>query len=97
MSSHRSGVGKKVQDDEARAAFTHSYSHSLNLAACDAVKGSKIVKAALETTHEITKLIKLSPRREAIFREMNMSHLKLVVAPSNLFVQLDGPFELTLY
>lgn len=28
------------------------------------------MKSALETTHEITKLIKFSPRREAIFRDL---------------------------
>ena len=93
MSGHRSGVAKKVQDDEARAVLAHCYSHSLYLATSDAVKGSKIVKAVLETAHEISKLF---PRREAIFW-MNMSDLKLVVAPSNFFVQPDGPFKLTLY
>ena len=28
------------------------------------------MKAALDTTHEITKLIKLSPRREALLKEI---------------------------
>ncbi len=35
------------------------------------VKNSKVVKLSLEVTHEITKLIKLSPRRrDNIFREL---------------------------
>jgi hypothetical protein len=34
------------------------------------VKQSKPIKSALETTHEITKLIKYSPRREGIFKEL---------------------------
>lgn len=66
MSGNRSGVAKRVQDEEARAVFTHCYSHSLNLAASDSIKKSKLMKSTLETTHEITKL---SPRREAIFKE----------------------------
>ena len=70
MSGSRSGVAKRVQDEEARAVFTHCYSHSLNLAAGDSIKKSKIMKSTLETTHEITKLIKLSPRRQGVFMEV---------------------------
>ncbi len=70
MSGSKSGVAKRVQDKEPRAVFTHCYSHSLNLAANDCVKKSQLMKASLETTHEITKLIKKSPRRDAIFRKL---------------------------
>ena len=38
MSGSKSGVAKRVQDEEPRAAYTHCYSHSLNLAANDLVK-----------------------------------------------------------
>lgn len=41
MSGARSGVAKRVQDEEGRAVFTHCYSHSLNLAASDSIKKSK--------------------------------------------------------
>ena len=37
------------------------------------MKQSKPIKNALETTHEITKLIKHSPRREGIFKEIKSS------------------------
>ena len=67
MSSSKSGVAKRVNDEEPRAVFTHCYSHSLNLAAIDPVKKSNFMNRALETTHEITRLIKLSPKRDAIF------------------------------
>ena len=70
MSGSRSGVAKRVQEEEPHAIFTHCYSHSLNLAANDSVKRSTFMKASLETTHEITKLIKYSPRRDAIFHEL---------------------------
>ena len=52
-------------DEEPTAVFTHCYGHSLNLAASDTVKKSKLMKDALDTTHEITKLIKFSPRCNA--------------------------------
>lgn len=57
-------------EEEPRAVYTHCYGHSVNLATCDAVKQSKPIKDALETTYKITKLIKHSPRRKGIFREI---------------------------
>ena len=68
MSGKRRGVAKQISDIEPRAVFTHCYGHALNLAASDTIKSLKVMKDALETTHEITKLIKFSPRREAIFQ-----------------------------
>ena len=70
MSGAKSGVAKRIQEEESRAVYTHCYGHSINLAICDAVKQSKPIKNALETTYEITKLIKHSPRREGIFKEI---------------------------
>ena len=67
MSGARTGVAKRIMDEEPRAVFTHCYGHSLNLAASDTMKKSKLMKNALDTTHEITKLIMFSPRRDAIF------------------------------
>ena len=70
MSVIRSGLAKRVQDEESRAVYTHCYSHSLNLAASDSIRKSKLMKSALETTHEITKFINLSPRCDAIFQKL---------------------------
>ena len=67
MSGAKSGVAKQIQDLEPRAVFTHCYGHSLNLAASDSIKSSVLMRDALDTTHEITKLIKYSPRRDGIF------------------------------
>ena len=50
--------------------YTHCYGHALNLAAGDTLKQSKLMKDALETTREITKLIKYSPRRDGIFQRL---------------------------
>ena len=70
LSGAKSGVAKRIQEEEPRAVYTHCYGHSVNFATCDAVKQSKAIRSALETTHEITKLIKFSPRREGIFKEI---------------------------
>lgn len=68
MRGSKSGVAKRISDIEPRALYTHCYGHSLNLAASDTIKKVKIMQDALDVTHEITKLIKISPRREGIFK-----------------------------
>ena len=60
MSGAKGGVAKQIHDLEPRAEFMHCFGHSLNLAASDAIKQSKLMSDALGTTHEITKLIKYS-------------------------------------
>ena len=70
MSSSKRGVAKRICDLEPQAVYTHCYGHALNLAAGDTLKQSKLMKEALETTREITKLIKYSPRRDGIFQRL---------------------------
>ena len=70
MAGIRSGVAKHLQDIEPRAVFTHCYGHSLNLACGDTTRKSKLMKDALDTMHEITKLMKKSPHRDAEFRKL---------------------------
>ena len=55
--SGRYGVAKRISDLEPRAIFTHCYGHALNLTASDTIRQSKVIKDALDTTHEIIKLI----------------------------------------
>ena len=74
MRGARSGVAKKILDIERRAIYTHCYGHSINLAVNDAMKLCKPIKISLEITHEITKLIKYSPRREELFRSLKSEH-----------------------
>ena len=69
MSGHVSGVAKRVMDLEHRALYTHCYGHALNLAAQDSIKNIKLMQDTLDTTYEITKLIKKSPKREEIFKK----------------------------
>ena len=55
MAGCKSGVATRINADEPRAIFTHCYGHSLNPACCDAIKKSKPMQDALDTTHEMTK------------------------------------------
>ena len=56
----------QVRYVERSQDYLHCYGHSLNLATANAIKNSKLMKSSLDTTHEITKLIKYSPRQDAI-------------------------------
>ncbi len=70
MSGAKSGVATRLCAAEPRAIFTHCYGHSLNLACCDTIKRCKLMKDAMDTTYEIIKLIKKSPTREAMFKQI---------------------------
>ena len=70
MQGIRNRVAKLIQDEEPRDTFIHWYGHSLNLAAKDTIQICKILKSSLETTFEITKLVKYSPRRENLFNDI---------------------------
>ena len=70
MSSSKHGIAKRISDLEPRAVYTHCYGHALNMAAVDTLKQSKLMKDALDTTREITKLIKYSPERDGIFQKL---------------------------
>ena len=51
----------------AKALFTHCYGRTLDLAACDSIKNSKIVKNALDITYKVCKLLKYLPHRDSLF------------------------------
>ena len=64
MAGLSSGVAKQLSQEEPRAIHAHCFGHTLNLACGDTIKPCKLMKYPLDTTHEITKLIKKSLRRD---------------------------------
>ena len=66
MCGSRSGASTQICA-EPWAIFVYCYGHALNLAASDTVECNKNLRDTLDTTLEISKLLKFSPRREAIF------------------------------
>ena len=105
MSGCRSGVAKRIMDDEPKAIYTHCYGHSLDLAISDTVKRCDCINNALSITvkrcdcinnalsitYEITKLIKKSPQREARFLR-----LKETLSPSTPGVRVLCPTRWTI-
>ena len=67
MAGCKTGVATTLLRKEPRALYTHCYGHALNLAVQESVKANCILRDTLDTVEEMTKLIKKSPKREAIF------------------------------
>lgn len=70
--------------ENPKAVYIHCFAHALNLAVQGMNKGSPLVKDTLDTTYEVTKLIKKSPKRDAWLR---------TIAASNLYLDTDGDGE----
>ena len=66
MAGTNRGVPAKMQQIDPRAVFTHCYGHAINLSVNDTIKGSPTMKDCLDMCFELVKLIKFSPKREAI-------------------------------
>lgn len=70
MAGAKNGVAVRINKLEPRAVFTHCYGHALNLAVSDTIKQSPMMKDCLDTCYELVKLIKFSPKREAMLRDL---------------------------
>ena len=70
MAGCRTGVATTLREREQWALYTHCYGHALNLAVQEVVKKNIVLRDALNTVEEMTKLIKKSPRREGIFKKV---------------------------
>ena len=70
MAGAKAGVARKIEEIEPRAVFTHCFGHALNLGVSDTIKRSLPMKDCLDTCIEVVKLIKFSPKREAMLREL---------------------------
>ena len=62
MTGSRNGVATQICVEEPKALFLHCCGHALNLAVSDTVKGCQVVKDALDTAFEVSKLISFSPK-----------------------------------
>ena len=65
MSGSKSRVTVQIKSKEERALYTHCYAHSINLAVGDMMTVRPVVKDFIDNTYELTKLVKMSPKRDA--------------------------------
>ena len=69
MCGSKTGVAIQLRSKEPRATFIHCYGNALNLVAGEMVKKNRVLQHTLDTTFEISKLTKFSPRRDAILKQ----------------------------
>ena len=65
MSGSKSRVTVQIKSEEECALYTHCYTHSINLAVGDTMKVWPVLKDTIDNTYELTKLVKMSPKRDA--------------------------------
>ena len=70
MTGAKKGVVKSMKEEAPRSIFVHCYGHALNLAVSNAVKANTVLRNARDITHEITKLVKLLPKRDLLFKRI---------------------------
>ncbi|XP_046571823.1 zinc finger MYM-type protein 1-like [Haliotis rubra] len=67
---HVNGVAVQLQGEEPRAVHVHCLAHCINLALQEATRACKPLRDALDITIEVNKLIKYSPKREHLFKNL---------------------------
>ena len=68
MAGAKGGEAAKIAQLEPRAVFTHCYGHALSLGVSDTVKTLPVLRDCLDTCFELVRLVKFSPKREAMLR-----------------------------
>ena len=68
--SNMKKAAKEIKAIEPHALYLHCYGHSLNLAVGDTLKSVKVMSDVIDHSLEICKLLKYSPRRDAIFHKL---------------------------
>ena len=92
MKGPKNGVVVKIKKEEQRALYSHCYAHSLNLAVGDTMKSLKVLQDTIDTTFELTKLIKFSPNRDAVLR-----NLQIRINNEDAFEDFVKPPRVTLF
>ena len=96
MSGNKRSLAAQIQAKEGRAVLTHCLGHALNVAVWDTIKQYKLCHDSIDTAFEISKHIRFSPKRNAVFDRIK------VEAPADeegytmgfrASVQLDGLWE----
>ena len=64
----KKGVSTQINVVDGRTLCTHCYCHALNLACNDSIKDCRLIREALDTSYEITKLVKYPPKRESALK-----------------------------
>ena len=61
----KNDIAVQIKEEESRALYTYCYAHPLNLAVGETVDGFQVLQDTINTTYELTNLVKMSPRSDA--------------------------------
>ena len=77
---------------------THCYAHALNLAIGETIKRSKVCCDALNVAFEISKLIKFSSKRNALFDQIKVANADELESSAGIqtFVWPGGQYGVNL-
>lgn len=70
MAGHLSGVSTRITNEEPKALYVHCLAHSLNLCLQDCSKSCRCVRDALSLATELASIIRASPKRLALFKNL---------------------------
>ena len=61
MTGHKKGIESQILEESPLAFLTHCYGHVLNLAVGDMIRAEQLLGDSMDTTSELSKLIKKVP------------------------------------
>ena len=70
MCGIKNGVSNKILSENPKAFFRHCLGHALSLAVGDMVKYVRFLKDSMDTTYEVSNLIKKYPKRDAMLQKI---------------------------
>ena len=70
MAGHISGVSTRIAMEEPKAVYIHCLAHSLNLCLQECARYCDCVKDALSLASDLATLIRASPKRLALFKNL---------------------------
>ena len=90
MSGRINGVAARISDEHPAALHVHCNNHCLQLCVQDAASESRCVQDALNVCLELYNIIKLSPKRLAVFEKMQSLHPPNEWSQVSIFVPRVG-------
>ena len=70
MCGIKNNVSNKILSKNPETFFTRCFGHALNLAVGDMVKNARFLKGSMDSTYNISILIKKSPKKDAMLQKI---------------------------
>ena len=91
LQGKHSGVAKRIRDIANKALQLHCLNHNINLVLQEASSTTNLVSGALSTVQKLCVIIKGSPKRLAVFKELQSGHQNPTSIKTSLSHTMDLP------